>query len=69
MNETKIKTKYQDRNSEAWNKLCAYIEKVEKAHIVKMTVAEFEDELRKQTENQEKEPVKLLKLIRKIWEK
>lgn len=41
----------------------------EKENIVKMTVTEWEEELRKQNKNQEKEPVKLLKLIRKIWEK
>lgn len=30
MNKTKIKKVYQDRNSDAWKKLCAYIDKIEK---------------------------------------
>ncbi|MDY3318179.1 hypothetical protein PG637_01995 [Riemerella anatipestifer] len=44
-------------------------EEWEKENVVKMTVAEWEEELKMQNKNNEKEPIKLLKLIRKIWEK
>lgn len=44
-------------------------EEWEKANVVKMTIAEWEEELKKQKIDNEKQPTKLLKLIRKIWEK
>lgn len=44
-------------------------EEWEKENVVKMTIEEWEEELKEQKKDTEKEPPKLLKLIRKIWEK
>lgn len=41
----------------------------EKENCVKMTVEEWEEELKKQNNANHKEPTKLLKLISKIWKK
>ncbi len=67
MNETKIKQRKQDRNSEAWKKLCAYIDKVERTNADEFSpLQELGYELYSQIYTLP-ESIGKLKNVKKMW--
>ena len=67
MNETKIKRRIQNTNSDAWNKLCAYIDRVEKENAEEFSpLEELGPELFSQIYTLP-ESIGKLKNVKKVW--